>query len=253
MEQPCRLCLRVAEGSIDINSPEGIGLNVDGILSEHLNFEVRKHNNSKGNVWFQSCFHLKGSHTRSTVVCLDCWTIVEQFHRLYTMVKYNNLNLEVVSVDIKPIKLEDASFPLIEYTETLSIEPVVVMVETEISKLPIAKKAEKSRKREKKVEEANYSKKSSSKSRPKVSIHSERAICHPGSSELDKATIKQYFHMHCDLCGVSYEKLDDFKEHHSQRHSQRGYLQCAVCAKRFNRMKWALEHCSFHENPNKFK
>lgn len=185
---------------------------------------------------------------RSTVVCLECWTIVEQFHRLYTMVQYNNLNFEVVSVDVKPIKLEDASFPLIECnTETFPIEPVMVPV------LPVTKNVEKCRKRVKNVEVSGSSVKSSSKSRPKISIQSERAICHPGSSELDKSTIKQYFHMHCDLCGVSYEQLEDFREHHSQRHSQRGYLRCAVCAKRFNRLKWVLEHCSFHENPNRFK
>lgn len=174
------------------------------------------------------------------------------------MVKYNNQNFEVVSVDVKPIKLEDASYPLIDCnTETLSIEKLepatVVMVETQIPVLPRSRRTEKTRKREKKVETSSHSKKSSSKSRPKAYIQSEGAICHPGSSELDKATIKQYFHMHCDLCGVSYEKLEDFREHHSQMHSQKGYLRCAICAKRFNRLKWVLEHCSFHENPNKFK
>lgn len=177
------------------------------------------------------------------------------------MVKYNNQHFEVVSVDIKPVKLEDASFPLIE-SETMSIEKseensldpdTVVMVETKITVMSSSKEVEKSRKRVKKVEKSSHSKKPSSKSRPKVSIQSEGTICHPGSSELDKATIKQYFHMHCDLCGVSYEKLEDFREHHSQMHSQRGYLRCAVCAKRFNRLKWVLEHCSFHENPDKFK
>lgn len=179
------------------------------------------------------------------------------------MVKYNNLNFEVVSVDIKPIKLENVSFPVIECdTETLCIDKseenslipaTMVMVETQIPILPSAKKVDKTRKREKKVEPSNHSKKSSSKNRTKVSIQCEAGICHPGSSELDKATIKQYFHMHCDLCGVSYEKLEDFRDHHSQKHGQRGYLRCGVCAKRFNRLKWVLEHCSFHENPNKFK
>ena len=63
--------------------------------------------------------------------------------------------------------------------------------------------------------------------------------------------IKKHFRMICDLCSHTFESFKDSLNHYRNVHQRRCYMVC--CDKKFFNSYLAVEHCVFHEEPDKFR
>lgn len=70
-------------------------------------------------------------------------------------------------------------------------------------------------------------------------------------SDKDNDKIQKYFNMFCDLCNYPFRNFLDGLHHHEQHHGHAGYLTC--CDKKFFKLYRAMQHYTWHENPEAFK
>lgn len=88
-----------------------------------------------------------------------------------------------------------------------------------------------------------------SESQPKSTVASTRR--YKLYDATDDAKIREYFTMSCDICNEPFETFRTAQKHYRAVHKSPGYIIC--CGKRFKRRGSAMDHISYHLNPDLFR
>lgn len=197
----------------------------------------------------------------STSICGTCWSITENFHRLYETVQLAEANLsnyecqvdspaEMDTIDNyteyhQPVDDDFVSHDVKPSMDDENIVEEVVIINHQQQQL-IEFKEEVVKEEEMIDEEEVIATSSSTKSSPRMKIAISQEDIQRRRERIDDENqqIRDFFRMNCELCDLTFNTMKEATMHYRKQHKQAGYLVC--CEKKFFRRCLALDHINHH-------